>query len=444
MTFKPLPMIMGLVALCLSVVPFAARAIPAFASQTSLPCQSCHVGGFGPQLTETGRMFKLTGYTMGDKKSFMKQVSGMMFGGSEHTKAALDAPPSGYRGNDNLNVDQVSLFYGGKLSDHVGMLGQVTWSPADKATALDNTDIRYANTGKLFGKGLIYGLTLNSNPSVQDAWQSTPAWRFPYLGSAIAPGPDADPYISALGGRIKGLGGYGLWNDMVFVEYSLYSNLPNWLQGRLGQGGAIEADHLKSTARYWRIALQHNFGPHFLSVGGYGFDARRYPANDRSEGTDHMIDAAMDATWQFTSSEGDHSFSAYASSLREKQNLDATFALGGSENARNHLNQVKANLCYYYKNTYGVTVGYTHTTGSGDAVLYGSPNAKPDSRFMTYQLDYTPTGHDPDKVGHELNLRYYLQYIAYSQFNGTALNYDGTGRNAADNNTTLAGVWLAF
>src|SRR5690349_16684093 len=41
----------------------AARAVPAFAAQTGQPCQQCHVGGFGPQLTAYGRNFKLNGYT---------------------------------------------------------------------------------------------------------------------------------------------------------------------------------------------------------------------------------------------------------------------------------------------------------------------------------------------------------------------------------------------
>src|SRR5665213_1711957 len=41
----------------------SALAVPSFAIQTDHPCQSCHVGGFGPQLTPYGRDFKLHGYT---------------------------------------------------------------------------------------------------------------------------------------------------------------------------------------------------------------------------------------------------------------------------------------------------------------------------------------------------------------------------------------------
>ena len=45
--------------------PHAARAVPAFAQQTGQPCKSCHVGGFGPELTKVGREFKLGGYVAG-------------------------------------------------------------------------------------------------------------------------------------------------------------------------------------------------------------------------------------------------------------------------------------------------------------------------------------------------------------------------------------------
>src|SRR5665213_805340 len=40
-----------------------ALAVPSFAAQTGQPCNACHVGGFGPQLTAFGRNFKLRGYT---------------------------------------------------------------------------------------------------------------------------------------------------------------------------------------------------------------------------------------------------------------------------------------------------------------------------------------------------------------------------------------------
>ena len=42
-----------------------AYAVPAFAVQTGQPCEACHIGAFGPQLTPFGRAFKIGGYTQG-------------------------------------------------------------------------------------------------------------------------------------------------------------------------------------------------------------------------------------------------------------------------------------------------------------------------------------------------------------------------------------------
>lgn len=40
-------------------------ALPAFARQTGQNCLACHAGGQFPELTSYGRLFKLTGYTLG-------------------------------------------------------------------------------------------------------------------------------------------------------------------------------------------------------------------------------------------------------------------------------------------------------------------------------------------------------------------------------------------
>src|SRR5512143_3627813 len=42
-------------------------ALPAFARQTGQNCLACHAGGQFPELTPYGRIFKLTGYTIGER-----------------------------------------------------------------------------------------------------------------------------------------------------------------------------------------------------------------------------------------------------------------------------------------------------------------------------------------------------------------------------------------
>ena len=48
----------------------------------------------------------------------------------------------------------------------------------------DNTDVRFARTASIGSLDLIYGITANNNPTVQDVWNTTPAWAFPYAASS--------------------------------------------------------------------------------------------------------------------------------------------------------------------------------------------------------------------------------------------------------------------
>jgi len=446
--------------------PADAYAIPAFARQTGAQCATCHVGSFGPQLTSFGRTFKLNAYMTNlgqafaippspDQKQavqqYLQNFSAMGFGGIEHTNGdlrkgvELTGNEARLNANDNVTVDQLSIFYGGAVSSNVGMLAQATYSQPDEHFSWDNTDIRYANTTKLGGKSLLYGVTANNNPSVQDVWNTTPAWSFPYLSSTFLQTPTASPYITTLGGTVGGAGVYAMWNDWLYAELTGYTTIPNRAQLTLGESGAAQSDHLSGVAPYWRVVLQHDFGPHYVEFGTYGMSADRYPGNLRGLGTDHFLDYAIDATYQFTSSNGKHNISVYGSALREHANLNATYASGASANPTDNLTNIHADVSYYYNNTYGLTFSPFTITGTADSMLYANPsNNKPDSTGWTLQADFTPFG-SSDSYGYpNLNVRFFVQYTAYSKFNGLSDNYDGTGRNASDNNTLFTGMWFAF
>ena len=73
---------------------------------------------------------------------------------------------------------------------------QVTYDHQSDHLTLDNTDIRYAKHTTLGSKDLLYGLTLNNSPTVEDVWNSTPAWGYPWLSSDSAPSPSAQPLIA--------------------------------------------------------------------------------------------------------------------------------------------------------------------------------------------------------------------------------------------------------
>jgi len=49
------------------------------------------------------------------------------------------------------------------------------------------------------------------------------------------------------------------------------------------------------------------------------------------------------------------------------------------------------------------------------------------------------------RVAHDFaNARVGLQYTVYTKYDGATTNYDGTGRNASDNNTLYLFLWLAI
>lgn len=77
-------------------------------------------------------------------------------------------------------LQQFSLFYAGRIAEHFGAFVQWTYDGVAHHSAIDNADIRFADRFKREGVDLIYGLTLNNNPTVSDIYNMTPAWGFPF------------------------------------------------------------------------------------------------------------------------------------------------------------------------------------------------------------------------------------------------------------------------
>jgi hypothetical protein len=424
-----------------------AAAVPSFARQTGQDCAQCHVGAFGPQLTPYGRNFKLNGFVWGEA-SDLPPLSAMLITSLTNTQASQPggAAPN-YNANNNIALNQLGLFYGGRIYGNVGALLQGTYDGVAENWAIDNWDMRYANTGSLFGHDFVFGVSFNNNPTVTDPWNSTPAWGFPYARTSLAPSPAARTVIDGgFAQQVAGLNAYMLWNDLVYAEIGLYRSLPSSWQTRLG---VTTGNQIDGSSPYWRLALQHNWNGQYAAIGTFGMDTHVFPGNDESMGTDHYLDIGIDATYQFLG-EGRHIVSLYATYLHEDASLDATFALGNSANASNHLNTFRANVSYYYDHTYGVTLGWFNTWGSSDAGLFapnaitGSANGSPNSAGYIAQLDLTPFGRADSLWAPWLNLRLALQYTGYVRFNGGVTNYDGNGRDARDNNTLMLLAWFAW
>ena len=142
------------------------------------------------------------------------------------------------------------------------------------------TDIHYSNNTILAGKNLIYGLTVNNSPTVQDGWNSVPAWGYPYASSSVASTPAAGTIIH--GGLDQQVGGIGLnvfWNNFIYLGGTLYRTARNGITKPLGAGTNIE-QVVDGSAPYWRFALEHRWKNHFFTVGTYGMRADIFPSGN--------------------------------------------------------------------------------------------------------------------------------------------------------------------
>jgi hypothetical protein len=442
------------------ILPGESRAVPSFARQTGMACQACHT--VFPELTPFGRAFKLNAYQVDN----LPQVQGitsskeyelllnqvpplsMMFQTS-YTKTKTAVPDLATSTSDSQNgqilfPQQASLFYAGRIAPGLGGFVQITYDSESGNVHWDNTEIRYARQTTLAAQSLTWGITMNNNPTVQDPWNSTPAWQTPFdQRSSAAPTPGAATALDGLlGGRVAGLTGYLWWKNSVYAEFGVYKSAPQG-QGFTNGAGPLDSTTgggvLISNAPYWRVAYEHQWGRHSLSAGAYGIEAKFSPQGQPvGPPADRLSDRALDGQYQFIGDE--HIFSVMATVIRERQNLDATFALGGSENATNDLKTTRLGASYFYQRTYGGSLGVFSTTGSSDAVLFvpgpvvGFANNSPNTKGWIAELTYVPW----------LNVKLLAQYVAYQKFNGAGSNFDGSGRNASDNDTFYLLAWLAF
>ena len=449
-------------ALALAAVPLASRqvqAIPAFAQQTGMACTACHVGGYGPQLTPLGRAFKIGGYTQSGGEgwpayvplSFMAQGTFTNL----HTSFPTDQTPQHYNNNNNFSLDQVSGFIGGHVGDHTGGLIQFTWSDVDNTYHLDNTDVRpYTTTFDIGGRELRVGITVNNAPTVQDPYNSTYAWGYPYITSAIAPTPTASVLLaSGFGQSALGYTAYAWFDNSLYMEAGAYTTLSSWALGRIGNGYGVGST--TSPAPYVRVAYEKAWGDHSAHVGLLFMNAAVNPTVDTfattSEfGSDHYTDIAFDLGYQWIPG-GNHIITFDGIYTHENQDLGATAAMQGLGYGSHYsLNQIRANVAYWYKNTYGLTFAWQNTWGPWNPVLYepgdlyGSANSKPNSNAFILEADWVPFGKDESAWRPWANLKLGVQYTIYTQFNGGTSNYDGFGRNASGNNSLALFAWLIF
>ena len=346
----------------------------------------------------------------------------------------------GFNKNNNFTFDEASLFYAGKIYDRVGAFSQLTYDGYADRLVMDKTDIRFADNMDIGDTQVTYGISLNNTPTVQDLW-NTSAWGFPYTGSGVQPGVGSTALIDGgLDTQVGGATAYTMIDNLLYLEAGAYSSFSSNFQRGFGVG-APDRLALDGPAPYWRVALQQDWQGHFFSLGQYGMMANVLPGRDRTNGANQFTDVAVDATYQYMANPR-HIFEAKTAYIYEDQRLSADrIAAGDPSTGNTYLNTYKLNLAYTFDQTYGVTFGYNRITGSHSPLMDDNgiivDQTRPNSEYYTAELVYVPFGKSTSTLNPWLNLRTSLQYIGYSQANGTHTQ-------AQDNNTFMVNGWLAF
>jgi len=389
-----------------------AEAVPSFARQTGMACAACHT--VFPELNSFGRSFKLNGYTLtGIKQVEAKEtsaasslqfnqippLSAMLVVSAVDSKANKPAP-SGPSTSYSL-PDELSFFFAGEISPHMGSFIQMTMEQGT-GFALDNTDIRYAN----HAGNVTYGFTLNNSPTVQDLWNSTPTWGFPfthgYDAASIAP-----VVADGLGQNVIGLGAYADWGNGIYTELTLYRNT-NTFDAFSGYANPVAID---GAAPYVRLAWNKTFsGGDYLMIGAYGMSTKLVDSTTYTGANDKYDDTAIDA--QYEHQMGDNMISVHASYTNEKQTLDLS---GGGTPT---LKTTKLDAIYHWGYHATATLGYLNNSGADGAY---------DDTAYIGQFSYLPWQ----------NTKFTAQYVSYSKVGGVT-------DNASDNNTLLLQAWLMW
>jgi len=434
-------------ALGLLAASFPSWAVPSFARQTGQPCVSCHVGGFGPQLTPYGVRFKIGGYVLSDGQPDKVPLSAMVKGSFNQTKKALDPPAAdSLKPNNNSVIDEASVFFAGRISEKLGGFAQVTYDGVAKRTAIDHVDLRFAHPTEIAGKDVVLGVSVNNNPTVQDPFNTLSVWGFPYTSSPSGfSGPEAASLINGgLEHRVLGASGYALFDDQWYGELGSYRSLSRSVQSKLGLGAADDPGSLSSGTLYWRLAWLKSIGKQSLSAGLFGLGTAINPDRLSGAPSNRFRDVGIDAQYQLLAVQ-DHSFTAQGSQVWERQHRDALVAADAAANSLGKLRESKINASYYFRQTWGLTAGLFRTTGSADSLIYASsPTLRPNTNGYIWEANWVPFGKRDSWAAPFANLKLGAQYVVFTKYNGAPTNYDGAGRNASDNNTLYLYAWTAF
>jgi hypothetical protein len=461
----------------LTVSTDVANAIPLFARQTGQNCVACHAGGQFPELTPYGRLFKLTGYTIGQRTPPVSAMGVVSYSRVSDTSKSVD-PATDFSKNGDPIFATASLFLGGKITDNIGAFAQITYdnyaSIGDDGkyhgdTNADNIDVRYADRFISDRRDLIVGVSVNNNPSVSDVWNTAAAW----MQYVPVPSPTSSRFIDgnapypgfSSGGNLGGVSVYAFLDRRFYFELGAYGTAKGLFS--IMSAGLADADvtRLDGVNPYWRFAFNHEWGASSLMLGTSGMKSRVFddPLDTSDPATTHRFsETGLDAQYQFLLDP--HTVTAQLAFIRSRHRYpdflagqEAPFVGANGEtladtNAEDTNRTLRAKLTYVYQAKYGGSVGYFTLTGTTNT-LNQTAGYDPDTLALTSEdpVGANLTG-NPATQGWTLEafwtpfqyVRVGAQYTMYDKYNGASHDYNGFGRNASDNNSFFVYAWFAY
>jgi len=339
-------------ALALLLFSFNAHAVPSYARQTNLACAACHT--IFPELTPFGRSFKLNGYTLTGLKGVEAQptasASGVKIGSAAPMAAMLQVNVTNSNSTNTYSMpNEFSLFFAGEISPKIGSFIQMTMAPPEGVMnfEMDNADIRYAT----HSGDTTWGITVNNSPTVQDLWNSTPVWGYPFTGG---PGITQPLIADGLGQNVMGIGAYAQMANGLYAEATLYQPIDAGIGAITSPGGGSAATTLKEGSPYLRLAWEKGLSNgDDLMVGAYTMQSTL--DDTLSVGSDKVTDTAVDSQYEHHL-KGGNLVSVHASYTNEK--VDA--GIGGS--ASGTLNALRLDAGYHWGSHSEAIIGYANNS----------------------------------------------------------------------------------
>ncbi len=124
-----------------------------------------------------------------------------------------------YNANDNFSLDEAAIFLPGRVLYKLGAFLEFTNEGPASTVFLDNADIRVADSTTFMDQDLVFGLSLNNSPTVQDLWKTLPVWSFPFESSLLAPATMAGALLDdTIAGQAVGATAHTMINNMLYLE----------------------------------------------------------------------------------------------------------------------------------------------------------------------------------------------------------------------------------